>query len=101
MNQHSFGFTKSGKPRSICAAKRKRNRSLKKIVEAVLEDSNNKEQQVLALREAMLHKDLRSIYVSTGLVLDSSFHVDQYLIRSIKNVIKLMTETKNKRKDNQ
>ena len=96
MNQHSFVFTKSGKPRSKCAGNRKRNRSSKKIVEAVLDDSNNTEQQMLAQREAMLHKDLRSICVSAGLILDSSFLADQYLIRNIKNVIKLLIETNNK-----
>ena len=89
----SLGF---GQPRSKCTAHRNRNQSSKKIVAAVLDDSNNTEQQeVLALRKAILQKDLMSICVSAGLVLDSSFLLHQYLIKNIKTVIKLLTETKN------
>ena len=49
MNEYSFEFTKPGQPKSKCAANKKRNRSSKSIDDAVLDASNNKQQQVLAL----------------------------------------------------
>ena len=92
LNQHNCQFARLGQTRSIDAGNKKRQRSIRTNVEAVLDESNNREQQVLALRHAMLNKNLRSNCVSAGVVLDSSFAVHQCLGKNIKLVIRLLTE---------
>ena len=57
---------------------------MRKILDAVLNPLSTNEQQVFALREAMLHPNLQAICSSAGVVLDSSFLVSQYLGNNIK-----------------
>ena len=80
---------------SKATATKKKSRAIGKILNTVLDPISTKEQQVFALREAMLHPNLWAVCSSAGVILDASFVVDQYLIQNIKQVIKLLAETQN------
>ena len=76
INQNCFHLNRFGQVCSIDAAAKKTDRSVKKIrlLDALLDVNNNKEQQVFALREAMFNKAVRANCVNAGLlVLDLSF----------------------------
>ena len=46
LDQHCFELTRKGQTKSTAAGNNKRQRSVRKIVEVVLDESNNREQQV-------------------------------------------------------
>ena len=73
--------------RSKYASEKKRQRS-------VLDKSNSKEQQMLALQQVMFNKNSRSHSISASIVLDSSIATHQYFGKNIKTVIELLSETR-------
>ena len=77
------------------AAERKANsRAVTNIIKAVFDPLHSKEQQVLAPREAINHKDMYVHSASAALLLDNKLFF--FLLTNIKKVIALATRTTKK-----
>mmetsp|Transcript_13524 Transcript_13524/g.31807 ORF Transcript_13524/g.31807 Transcript_13524/m.31807 type:complete len:162 (-) Transcript_13524:182-667(-) len=66
-NSDCFSISKKNGARSKAAAKKAKTRAVKRIVEAVLDDSLTGEQQVLAFRLALKHKLMKIHTASAAL----------------------------------
>ena len=64
INHNCFCSNKFGKERTAATERKQRYRITMKIVDAISNQSITKEQQVLALKDALDHYKVRSIYCS-------------------------------------
>ena len=83
-------FQKSG-VHTQAAVRKAKSRAIAKLVVAIKDPTLSPEQQVLVLRESVLHRDLELISASAGIVKDAK--LIQYLMNNIKLVLKLSTAT--------
>ena len=93
LDENCFTVSPRGNTVSYHAARRQRARCSKRIVDAVLNKHITNKQQVLALRDAMLHPDIRAICCSAGVAMNESIVVNHHLCENMKLVMKLLTQT--------
>ena len=80
--------------RNPIAARVAKSRAVNNIIHSVLDNNLTKEQQVLALRDAIKHPDMELHSASAGLVVDNALL--QHVADNLKTVIKLATTTAHK-----
>ena len=97
INQNCFRTNKFGKERTAATERKQRYRITMKIVDAISNQSITKEQQVLALKDALDHYKVRSIYCSaTGIVSPKVNQARNYILENIKSVLTLLNQTNHK-----
>ena len=95
LNVNAFQLSAKGSLRTKAAERKAKSRAVTNVMKAVFDPLHTKEQQVLALREAINHKDMNVHSASAGLLLDNKLFL--FLLTNIKKVIQLATTTTKKR----
>ena len=96
INENCFDRKRDGTERLPSASRQAKSRSVKKVVDSILNKFNTPEQQVLALREATKHPKIRGICKSAGIVDVEHNGICNFLVENIKRVIELAGKTNNK-----
>ena len=93
LDKNCFRISKKLETRSIVGARTAKDRAVKKIVRAVLDESLTVPQQVLALRLAMKHKSLKIHSISCGLFIDNQNNLNNHIVSNIRDTIQLARRT--------
>ena len=70
-----------------------RRRSVQIIVDAIVNINLSKEEQALALQQAILHPLVRSIAKSAGLADNNNYMIKNYIMNNVKSSVKLALKT--------
>ena len=75
------------------AATKQKNKSVNSIVNAIVQNNLTLQQRAFALKQAMVHPDVRALAKSAGLIDDQEFIKKNYILNNMKKVVSLAQET--------
>ena len=75
------------------AATKRKNKSINTIVNAIVQNNLTPQQRAFALKEAMLHPDVRALAKSAGLIDHQDFMKKSYILNNMNMVVTLAQET--------
>ena len=90
-------FDVAGSENPKKAGSNAKGKAVKFIIDSIINKNLTPQQQVLALREALLHIQVRIVAKSAGVIDNSLFDVYEHIINNISKVISLARKTVSKK----